>query len=786
MLKKIFPFLILAFPFFCLSQSGKSTITFQIFSKALSDTAKVYITGNRETLGEWHPGKVLMQRQTDSSWTINLPFARGTHLEYKFTRGSWAKEAVNENGVEFPNFILNIKNDTLVTYNIPYWRDNFPTKNLISAQRFDNKSGQIELFTGWKYHSGDDSTWKDPNFDDSSWETVSSLMSHGELPASGWDGMGWFRLWLTVDASLWNKPLAFTFRQAGASEVYLNGKLLYRFGNVSGSPENEKTYQDIIPRSIQFPPKAQQVLAVRYSNHSAEQFLHVGGYAGFSFVLFKNLNQYIMDTSLLIRRLTLYQTIFTVLPLALALVHLLLFSFYPKARENLYFSISMIGWVFVVYGDYQFAFNTSAAQNIYLGMLSGFAGFIGLFFGLMTAYQTVYGHLLKRLYLFGFAGLIVFLVGFLLPNRQITEIVIIIYVAITALEIFRVFIFPGKHVGRKRWITGTGFIFLMLILIYQLLMSLEVFRPIGDFGIVYIYGILFLAITVSIDLSINYAWTNRNLEQQLIQVRELSQKTIEQERRAKEEEINRRILEADNDRKTRELEEARRLQLSMLPRQIPKLPNLEIAVFMETATEVGGDYYDFQILDDGTLITAVGDATGHGTKAGIMVALIKNMFNTMGHTFFIPDFFNHCTKLIKRMNLGNLYMALTVARIQGNRMTISAAGMPPVLIFRQGLQKIEEIELKGLPLGGQIGFVYEQRQVELGKGDILLFMSDGFAELFNENKETLDYPRVKQYFLESTGGSPQEIIRQLSDSGKKWRKDQSPNDDITFVVIKMK
>jgi sigma-B regulation protein RsbU (phosphoserine phosphatase) len=162
------------------------------------------------------------------------------------------------------------------------------------------------------------------------------------------------------------------------------------------------------------------------------------------------------------------------------------------------------------------------------------------------------------------------------------------------------------------------------------------------------------------------------------------------------------------------------------------------------------------------------------------------MFNTMGHTFFIPDFFNHCTKLIKRMNLGNLYMALTVARIQGNRMTISAAGMPPVLIFRQGLQKIEEIELKGLPLGGQIGFVYEQRRVELGKGDILMFMSDGFAELFNENKEILDYPRVKQYFLESAGESPQEIIRQLSDSGKKWRKEQSPNDDITFVVIKMK
>ena len=70
--------------------------------------------------------------------------------------------------------------------------------------------------------------------------------------------------------------------------------------------------------------------------------------------------------------------------------------------------------------------------------------------------------------------------------------------------------------------------------------------------------------------------------------------------RRKEKE-DKRLLELENERKTRELEQARRLQLSMLPKEIPCLPNLDIAVYMKTATEVGGDYYDFYKSDDNTL-----------------------------------------------------------------------------------------------------------------------------------------------------------------------------------------
>jgi serine phosphatase RsbU (regulator of sigma subunit) len=161
-------------------------------------------------------------------------------------------------------------------------------------------------------------------------------------------------------------------------------------------------------------------------------------------------------------------------------------------------------------------------------------------------------------------------------------------------------------------------------------------------------------------------------------VKELSDKALEQERRAKEEEIAHRMLEADNARKTKELEEARQVQLSILPKEVPKVANLEIAVKMETATEVGGDYYDFHLADDGTLTVALGDATGHGAKAGTMVSITKGLFHELAGLESLTSIFEKFTTAMKHMSLGSLYMGLLLVRIKNRILTASAAGMPPM------------------------------------------------------------------------------------------------------------
>ncbi|NIW78002.1 MAG: SpoIIE family protein phosphatase, partial [Calditrichae bacterium] len=229
---------------------------------------------------------------------------------------------------------------------------------------------------------------------------------------------------------------------------------------------------------------------------------------------------------------------------------------------------------------------------------------------------------------------------------------------------------------------------------------------------------------------------------------------LEQERIARDQEIARRLLEADNRRKTEELEEARTLQLSMLPKEVPKVPNLEIAAYMKTATEVGGDYYDFCSGDEGTLTVAIGDATNHGMKAGLMVSLIKSLFLADAPCMDLISFLNKCSQTIKKMQLGNLYMSMLLLQIKDSQFTATAAGMPPILIYRNQEHRVEELTIKGLPLGGPGVSKYRKLERTIAPGDTILLMSDGFPELFNNEMKMLDYSGVREIFKEIGQKSP--------------------------------
>jgi serine phosphatase RsbU (regulator of sigma subunit) len=289
---------------------------------------------------------------------------------------------------------------------------------------------------------------------------------------------------------------------------------------------------------------------------------------------------------------------------------------------------------------------------------------------------------------------------------------------------------------------------------------------------------------MSLSLARDYAITSYSLKKKLVEVKELSAKAIKQERRVRDQEIEKRLLAEDNKRKSMELEDARQLQLSMLPQCINHIPGLDVCFHMTTATEVGGDYYDYLLSNNDTLTIAVGDATGHGIKAGTMVSAIKSLFIADGECSELTDFLNKCSRTIRSMNLGNLYMALILLRIDQNKVQIASAGMPPVYVHRNRTDDIEEIITKALPLGGVKDYQYSVSETRINPGDTLLIMSDGYPELFNEKDETLDYHRVKQLFQESDKTNANMIVDQLINAGDKWRNGRAYIDDITFVVIR--
>ena len=247
-----------------------------------------------------------------------------------------------------------------------------------------------------------------------------------------------------------------------------------------------------------------------------------------------------------------------------------------------------------------------------------------------------------------------------------------------------------------------------------------------------------------------------------------------------------RALKAENDRKTDELEKARLLQLSMLPEILPVVPNLEIAAYMKPATEVGGDYYDFKITEDKTLIVAVGDATGHGLHAGTVVAATKGLFNALAGTQEPIPFLNNASLALKEMGFRQMFMSLTLARLKNHHLCLSAAGMPHTLIFRSRTGNVEEIVLKGMPLGSFPNYPYQYRETYLESGDTVLFMSDGLPEMFNSDQEILGYETATALFKEAAGRAPKDIISHLTASAESWANGSPANDDMTFVVLKTK
>jgi len=207
---------------------------------------------------------------------------------------------------------------------------------------------------------------------------------------------------------------------------------------------------------------------------------------------------------------------------------------------------------------------------------------------------------------------------------------------------------------------------------------------------------------------------------------------------------------------------------------------------MKTATEVGGDYYDFYVDDDNTLTIAVGDATGHGMQAGTMVAASKSLFKAKAAN---PDpslILKESSNALKEMGFSLMFMAMTVAKFSKDKIILSSAGMPFSLLYRFEKNAVEELEVKGMPMGSMKDFPYKSEEVNVKSGDVILFMSDGFPELFNENKDMLGYDKAVEIFNEAANNKSGEVIQQLINDARNWAGSYPLQDDITFVVVKIK
>ena len=245
----------------------------------------------------------------------------------------------------------------------------------------------------------------------------------------------------------------------------------------------------------------------------------------------------------------------------------------------------------------------------------------------------------------------------------------------------------------------------------------------------------------------------------------------------------RKFAKIEETRKTKELEAAKKMQIGFLPKILPTSNDIEIATFIRSSTEVGGDYYDFIVKPDKTILSICGDATGHGVASGMMVSVTKASLISITETK-INLILKKLNQVIRKIDLGTLRMSLNIIEVKDDKIRMTSAAMPPIFLYKAATKKVEEIMQTNLPLGGLGNEDFDLIERDFESGDVVIQLSDGLPEAPNPAGEMYDYDRVKDH-LEAVGSkSADEIKNSFILEADKWLDGLHNPDDITFVIIK--
>jgi len=233
-----------------------------------------------------------------------------------------------------------------------------------------------------------------------------------------------------------------------------------------------------------------------------------------------------------------------------------------------------------------------------------------------------------------------------------------------------------------------------------------------------------------------------------------------------------------------ELEVARELQNDLLPHELPALPGYLFAHSYRTANEVGGDYYDLTLLPDGRLSLMMGDASGHGMAAGLVMAIANATLKTALDLDPSPErvlaLLNRtlCRTGTKRTFMSVFYAVLTP---ETGELEYVCAGHPFPLLRRAG-GAIEELGCGGFPLGIREPLDVVRRSVTLQPGDLLLVYTDGLPEAVDATGKTaFGYERIQAAL--GLGGTPQAVHDGILRSFDRHVGEETLLDDLTLVVV---
>lgn len=626
----------------------------------------------------------------------------------------------------------------------------------------------VDLPRAWEFRAASNATGRTSAVDPQLWP---------DRVHPAWTGEGRFSLPLQVPAELVDVPLALKIAAPGTAVIHLDGKRIAVRGGLAAAWDAGA----LIP--VRFESPGRHELVVDYANPLTRQLLRAGRPAGFTMAIGR-VEAVHESTLAASRRASFMVWVFTTVFLAFGLLHFCLWLFQRHAVGNLWFAGLCLANASLVFFLFYKELTTNQRFMLVSEPVMNVSGLLFGLFAIRFVHGVFPGRFSRPVFRVLLAAAAVIAVWSIVHTWSALPFVFGFMLA-SCVEMVRVVLAAlwQRRTGAR--LIGSGVLALGLGFGIALLRNLgwiPIWLTPGG-NLIPFASMVALIGSMSLFLSREFARTDRELRRKLVEVERLSAEKLEQERRAQREETERKLLEAEYRRKSEELEEARALQMSMLPREIPAHERLEIASWISTASEVGGDYYDFA-SDGGALLLAIGDATGHGMRAGTMVTAAKALFGILNREDLV-DQMERSNRALRRMNFRRLAMAFTLARFDHSQMRLSSAGMPPVWVRRAG-GAVESLELPGSPLGSMARFPYRQVDVPLASGDLIVFMSDGLPELMSEAGEMVGYERLSALLRRSAAATAQELVAELAAFAAAWKGSRSQDDDMTFVVVRMK
>ena len=242
----------------------------------------------------------------------------------------------------------------------------------------------------------------------------------------------------------------------------------------------------------------------------------------------------------------------------------------------------------------------------------------------------------------------------------------------------------------------------------------------------------------------------------------------------------------DRERVEQELKVARDIQQASLPKEVPTLKGWQFSPFYQPAREVGGDFYDFHLLSEGRLGLVVGDATGKGVPAALVMSTTCGMLRLAAQSYSSSP-----GEMLQRVNEAlvpsipaNMFVTCFYVILDPKSGSLTYANAGHDLPYLQRNGEAEELRARGMPLGLMPGMGYEEKQIVLQAGEAALLYSDGLVEAHDPKGEMFSFPRLRELVAEHGAEERslgEVLLKELySFVGEGWEQE----DDITLLTLR--